>query len=122
LQTKPCTAVNFLFRSINRFSTPDASDYQVWDWVMNMVKADTVTEVLQKAHYERLKLSNVGQGTFLMCCTCPHLTWTSDIAIHEPNVAPPDLESSKDTRFLNVLGGFSPRFHSMTPTFVKLFR
>jgi hypothetical protein len=108
LQTKPCTAVNFLFRSINRFSTPDASDYQVWDWVMNMVKADTVTEVLQKAHYERLKLSNVGQGTFLICCMCPHLIWTLDIVIHQTNVASPDLESSKETRFSIAMGGFLP--------------
>jgi hypothetical protein len=108
LQNKPETAVDFLLRSISRFSTPDASDSQVWNWVINTVTPDTVTEVLKKAHHDRLKLSNVGQGTFLICCMCPHLIWTLDIVIHQTNVASPDLESSKETRFSIAMGGFLP--------------
>jgi hypothetical protein len=73
-----------------------------------MVTPDTVTEVLQKAHDDRLKLSNVGPGTFLICCMCPHLIWTLEIEIHQPNIASPDLESSKETRFSIAMGVFLP--------------
>jgi hypothetical protein len=64
LQNKPDTAVNLLLRSISRFSTPDADDLKMWDWVMQTVKPDNVTTVLQEAKDERSKLSNVGKGSF----------------------------------------------------------
>jgi hypothetical protein len=108
LQNNPDTAVDFLHRSIGRFSTPDADDLKMWDWVMQTVKPDNVIAVLQKAQRQRLKSSNVGQGTFLICCRCPLLTWTSDIVIHQPNVVSPDLESGVENRSSNVMGGFPP--------------
>ncbi|KAG1758075.1 hypothetical protein EDD22DRAFT_957266 [Suillus occidentalis] len=82
LQNKPDTAVNLLLRSIGRFSTPDANDLKMWDCVMQTVKPDNVTTVLQKAQDERLKLSNVGQA----------------IVVDQPSDASPDLESGVENR------------------------
>jgi hypothetical protein len=65
LQDKPDTAVKLLLRSINRFSTPDADDLKMWDWVMQTVKPDNVTTVLQEAKDERSKLSHVGKGSYI---------------------------------------------------------
>jgi hypothetical protein len=122
LQNKPDAAANLLLQSIRRFSAPDARDYQVWDWIMQTVKPDTVIAVLQKAHDERPKPSNVGQGAFLICCMCPHLTWASAIVVDQTGIASPDLESGVETRFSIVMGGLPLFFHSTRPTFVKSFR
>jgi hypothetical protein len=109
LQNKPDTAVNLLLRSIGRFSTPDADDLKMWDCVMQTVKPDNVTTVLQKAQDERLKLSNVGQGSFFfffIYCTFPHLTCTPAIVVDQPSDASPDLESGAENRSSIVMGGF----------------
>jgi hypothetical protein len=109
LQDKPDTAVKLLLRSINRFSTPDADDLKMWDWVMQTVKPDNVTTVLQEAKDERSKLSHVGKGSyifFFICCMFPHLTWTSAIVVDQPSVASPDLESGVEHRSAIATGGF----------------
>jgi hypothetical protein len=120
LQNKPDTAVNLLLRSIGRFSTPDADDLKMWDCVMQTVKPDNVTTVLQKAQDERLKLSNVGQGSFFFSFTARfHI-----LHAHQPLLL---ISPAMRHRTWNPARKIVPqlswvgflRFHFMTPTFVK---
>ncbi|KAG1853620.1 hypothetical protein F4604DRAFT_1686218 [Suillus subluteus] len=58
----PDTAAEIFLRSISRFSDPGARDLKVWKWVMQKVKPNTVTTVLQQAHDHRSKSLSETRG------------------------------------------------------------
>jgi tRNA A37 threonylcarbamoyladenosine synthetase subunit TsaC/SUA5/YrdC len=73
-KTKPETAAEIFFQSISQFSDPDVNDRKIWKWVIQNVKPNTVTTVLQKAHDHRSESLSESQGTVLVLrVPAPHI-------------------------------------------------
>ncbi|KAG1830990.1 hypothetical protein DFJ58DRAFT_736774 [Suillus subalutaceus] len=86
LTSKPESAADMFYLSINRFSKPDATDLEVWGWVLEHAQPETVTTVLMAAHNYRSDKPNgrKGDGT----------TFTG----HTDDANPCSLGPSSDTR------------------------